>query len=129
MRGLTFDGKRIRGGAMFTHAIPKAPGITYPADEATIPRFNQVFTWLPVTETIFGKPLQTTAYQVIITKNVPDDPNGFSRPTLDIIVPATQTSLSIPGDFLQPNTRYELEVLALEVSGNQTISIVHFRTQ
>ena len=129
VRGLTFDGRRIRGGATFTHAIPEAPEITYPADEATIPRLNQVFTWLPVTQTIFGGPLQTTAYQVIITKDVPDDPNGFSRPTLDIIVPATQTSLSIPGDFLQPNTRYELEVLALEVSGNQTISIIHFRTQ
>ena len=129
VRGLTIDGKRIRGGATFTHDIPAAPEITYPADEATISRFNQVFTWLPVTETIFGEPVQTTAYQVIITKDVPDDPNGFSRPTFDVVVPATQTSLSIPSDFLQPNTRYEFEVLALEVSGNQTITAFHFRTQ
>ena len=129
VRGLTIDGKRIRGRAMFTHDIPEAPQITYPADEATIPRFNQVFTWLPVTETIFGEPVQITAYQVIITKDVPDDPNGFSRPTFDVVVPSTQTSLSIPSDFLQPNTRYEYEVLALEVSGNQTITAFHFRTQ
>ena len=31
-------------------------------------------------------------------------------------------------EFLEPNTVYELEVLALERSGNQTISVGFFMT-
>jgi hypothetical protein len=43
-------------------------------------------------------------------------------------VPATQNTLSVPTDFLEPDTIYELEVLALERSGNQTISVGFFKT-
>jgi hypothetical protein len=35
----------------------------------------------------------------------------------------------VPAEFLEPNTVYELEVLALEGSGNQTISVGFFKTQ
>jgi hypothetical protein len=31
-------------------------------------------------------------------------------------------------EFLEPNTVYELEVLALETSGNQTITVGFFKT-
>jgi len=40
----------------------------------------------------------------------------------------TVTSLRVPKRFLQPDTVYELEVLAIEVGGNQTISVGFFRT-
>ena len=60
---------------------------------------------------------------------VADDPNGFSRPTFDVHVLPSLTALEVPSEFLEPNTPYELEVLALEKSGNQTITVIHFETK
>ena len=75
--------------------------------------------WKHVSTTLDGRPLNRTGYEVILTKDVPDDPHGFSRPTLSVHVPPSQTSLSIPAEFLEAGATYEIEVLALEVSGNQ----------
>jgi hypothetical protein len=69
-----------------------------------------------------------TGYQVIITKVDHEDPNGFSRPVYDVHIGPEATSLSVPGEFFEPETVYELEVLALETSGNQTISVGFFTT-
>ncbi|MGH2667611.1 MAG: hypothetical protein ACRDH5_00550, partial [bacterium] len=87
-----------------------------------------VVSWDPVTETTTGEAIVTTGYEVIVTKEVEDDPHGFSRPTYDVHVPAAQTALTVPAEFLESDTVYELEVLALERSGNQTISVGFFRT-
>lgn len=84
--------------------------------------------WDLVTETVAGGPVNITGYEVIVTKEVDDDPNGFSRPTYDVHVPATANSLRVPAEFLEAGTVYEVEVLALEVSGNQTITVGFFKT-
>ncbi|MGH9112920.1 MAG: hypothetical protein ACRDZN_11590, partial [Acidimicrobiales bacterium] len=73
-----------------------------------------------MTETVTGEPVTISGYEVIITKELEDDPHGFSRPTYDVHVPPTQHRLSVPKEFLEAGTVYELEVLALERSGNQT---------
>ena len=65
---------------------------------------------------------------MIVTEEVEDDPNGFSRPTYDVHVPPNMTNLPVPKQFLEADTIYELEVLALEVSGNQTIRVGFFKT-
>ena len=52
----------------------------------------------------------------------------FPPPIYDVHVPANVTSLPVPTQFLESNTIYELEVLALEVSGNQTIRVGFFKT-
>ena len=44
-------------------------------------------------------------------------------------VPADRNALAVPEEFLEAGTEYELEVLALEVSGNQTISVSFFETE
>jgi hypothetical protein len=129
VRGRAKDGSRLTGAATFTHAIPAAPTITFPLDGGVVPSSGLVIRWNPVNTTLFGAPLNRTGYEVIITKDVPDDPNGFSRPTFDVHVLPSKTSLSVPNQFLEPGTAYELEVLVLEVSGNQTISVLHFQTQ
>ena len=36
---------------------------------------------------------------------------------------------AVPVEFLEPDTVYELEVLALEESGNQTITVGFFKTE
>ncbi|MGI0149419.1 MAG: hypothetical protein ACREDF_07810 [Thermoplasmata archaeon] len=129
IRGTTLEGKRMKGAATFTHEIPAAPTILSPKDGAVVASSSLVVMWDPVTLTLTGRPLTTTGYEVIITKLVADDPNGFSRPTFDVHLPPSRTMLTVPSEFLEPGTRYELEVLALEVSGNQTITVSFFETQ
>jgi hypothetical protein len=136
VRGRSFDGTALIGSATFTHDVPAAPVITAPelAEEPKgtpknpVPLDGLVIEWDQVTETVDGGPVDITGYEVIVTKENHDDPHGFSRPIYDVHVPARVHRLPVPRAFLQPNTVYELEVLALEVSGNQTISVGFFRT-
>lgn len=48
---------------------------------------------------------------------------------LSMYLPPSVTSITIPGEFLEPGTSYNWEVLAIEESGNQTLSSSAFRTQ
>jgi len=129
VRGRALDGRRLTGAATFTHDIPAAPVILFPQEGGVVSSAGFAVTWNHVTTTLNGDPLNRTGYEVIITKDVPDDPNGFSRPTFDVHVLPSETSLTVPSEFLEPGTRYELEVLVLEVSGNQTITSLFFETQ
>jgi len=129
VRGRTFDGKRLVGHAKFTHAIPKKPRVTAPADDEQVDRNDLTVAWKDVTQTVDGDPVDITGYEVIVTKEQKkDDPHGFSKPIYDVHLPPDRNSLSVPPEFLEPNTEYELEVLALEKSGNQTISVSFFTT-
>lgn len=136
VRGESFDGTILVGSATFTHDVPAEPVITAPSlaedPKGTradpVPLDGLVIDWDPVTRTVDGGPVSITGYEVIVTKEEHDDPNGFSRPIYDVHVPATVDRLPVPRQFLQPDTVYELEVLALEVSGNQTISVGFFKT-
>lgn len=82
-----------------------------------------------MTETIAGDPVTITGYQVIVTDDEASDPDGWARPVYDVHVPGDVTSLPVADGFLQPDRLYELEVLAIEESGNQTISVGFFRTE
>lgn len=136
VRGESFDGKTLVGAATFTHDVPAPPEITFPGlaeePEGTgpggVPLEDLVIRWDPVTETTDGGSVEITGYEVIITKEAEDDPNGFSRPTYDVHVLPTVDHLTVPAEFLEADTVYELEVLALEASGNQTISVGFFKT-
>jgi hypothetical protein len=87
-----------------------------------------VVEWEPVTETIDGDPVTITAYEVIVTDDAFEDPHGFAQPIYDVHVGPDVTALSVPAEFFTPDTVYEIEVLALEQSGNQTISLGFFTT-
>lgn len=126
IKAVDFEGYQLTGAATLTHNVPVGPQITSPQDESKVSESDVVVRWKPVTKSTSGKPIKVTGYQVIATKEVNDDPHGFSKPIYDVHVPPTQTSLPIPNEFLEPGAKYELEVLVLEESGNQTISIVFF---
>jgi hypothetical protein len=134
-RGRSFDGTVLTGQAHFTHEVPAPPNIISPeiAEDPERPgtpvqRTDLTIGWDRVRKTVDGQPVKITGYEVIVTKEAPDDPHGFSRPTYDVHVPARVNALSVPAEFLEPDTVYELEVLALEESGNQTISVGFFKT-
>ncbi len=134
--GVDFEGRKRVGTAVFTHAIPAPPEIVSPtvvheekADQNRLPTTGLTVRWQPVTETLDGAPVTITGYEIIVTKAMHDDPNGLSRPEYDVHVPPNISELAVPDAFLQPKTLYELEVLALEESGNQTISLGFFTTE
>jgi hypothetical protein len=49
--------------------------------------------------------------------------------TLSIYLPPAVTRMAVPNGFLQRRTAYNWEVLAIERSGNQTLSPGSFRTR
>lgn len=137
VRALSYEGIGLTGAATFSHKVPAEPHIVAPAlaeDEETavatlIPTTDLVVRWDNVTQTVNGDPTHISGYEVIITKVDHDDPHGYSRPIFDVHLLPDHNSLSVPPEFLQPDTVYELEVLALEESGNQTISVGFFQTE
>ena len=64
-----------------------------------------------------------------MTDEEAEDPDGWARPVYDVHVDDDVTSFPVPDDFLLDDHLYELEVLAIEESGNQTISVGFFRTE
>lgn len=133
--GIGVDGNPRVGTAVFTHDIPAAPVISSPqltdegnAGDVVLPTAGVVVRWEPVTTTLDGAPLTVSGYEVIVTQVEHEDPHGQSRPIYDVHVPADRTELAVVDGFLLPDTLYELEVLVLEESGNQTITVGFFTT-
>jgi hypothetical protein len=134
--GIDFEGKRRVGTALFTHDIPAPPEIVSPevvpeenAEHNTVSPSGLSVRWRPVRQTLDGRPVDITGYEVIVTRVNFNDPHGLSRPEYDVHVPPEVTELAVPEGFVQPGTLYELEVLALEESGNQTITVGFFTTR
>ena len=134
--GVDYEGTKRVGSALFTHAIPRPPKIVEPrlvgeeqAESNRRPATGLIIDWEPVSETIDGEPVEIAGYEVIVTQEEYDAPHNLSRPEYDVHVPADLTKLAVPRGFLQPDTLYEVEVLALEESGNQTIRVGFFTTE
>lgn len=119
-RGKTIDGQRLKSTFMLTHDVPDGPTITSPAEDSTNPAGGVVMEWLPVT-TPAG--VDVVAYQVLVVADAPGV--GNPRRVFDVILAGTATRLPIPAEFLIPGT-YKGEVLAIESSGNQTLTEVAF---
>ncbi|NNE13281.1 MAG: fibronectin type III domain-containing protein [Ilumatobacter sp.] len=124
-RGASLEGDRYEGSWELTHDLPDGPTLVFPleGDPPQDPDDTTV-TWEPVAPPN-GSPI--IAYQVLV---VEDGAEHDALPTvaLDIIMPPDATSLTVPAGFLLPDTEYEWEVLAIESSGNQTLSSSFFTT-
>ena len=117
------------GTAWLTHDIPAGPQLLSPAEGSTVPLTGVVASWGPVTQTITGKPIKIIAYQLIVEKDVEPHPHMIGKFGLSMYLPPTVTSITLPNGFLEPGTHYFWEVLAIEGSGNQTLSSGEFDTQ
>ncbi|MBZ0283124.1 MAG: fibronectin type III domain-containing protein [Anaerolineae bacterium] len=134
--GTNFDGSGLTGIAILTHNVAAPPVITSPVltEEDLIadliyPVGEMVVSWEPVTETIDGRAVTIVGYEVIVTNMDSKHPASFAQPIYDVHLPANHTSLTVPAEFFQPRTRYEVEVVAIEESGNQTINNGYFTTE
>jgi hypothetical protein len=93
---------------------------------------NLVIEWEPVTTRFIGDgPVEIIEYQVILDQVDPLRAmpwvDGSTRRAL-INLPGSVTSLTVPPEFLLPEAEYEFEILAIEESGNSTISVGEFVT-
>lgn len=120
-RGKTTEGRPLYGKAMLTHDLPGAPVLVAPIDgDDSVDPDNTVVVWQPVADppgsSIIG-------YEVIVLR---EDPSVlvFSAD----VGPETH-SVTVPPEFMLPETEYKYEVLAIEESGNQTLSEAEFETE
>lgn len=128
VRAQSHDGEILHGAAHFTHNLPNRPVIITPAlvpepeDNPPVVEVGDItVSWEPVTMTQDGQPVVLRAYQLWVNKENHEDPNGFSRPNFDIHVSPDTTSFVVPAEFFDAASLYEVEVVAIEESGNQTI--------
>lgn len=117
-RGTTVEGQRLVGSAMLSHDIPGKPNVVSPAEGGVLDPANAVIAWDPVTE---PAGIEIAGYQVIV--ELPDPLRVFS-----VDLPAGDTSVTVPAEFLEPDTEYKFEVLAVATNANQTIHEGTFST-
>lgn len=130
IRGSSVDKGETIGTAWLTHTIPAGPVLLSPAEEAVVPAGEDlVVSWSPVDKTIDGADVTIIAYQLIIEKDTPPHPHMIGKFGLSMYLPASTTTITIPSAFFEPGTTYNWEVLAIEESGNQTLSSSTFQTQ
>jgi len=127
----TTDNNWATGTAELTHDIPAEPEVVTPAppeneDECTTGVFvdSAFIEWDPVETDIWGEPgIEIDGYQVIVEAEEGPD-RKFS-----VTVPADTTMVTLPEEFLVEGTEFKFEILAIEESGNQTITESCFETE
>ncbi len=136
VEGKTVDGNELESDAILTHVLPALPEIVNPVSMTDEPPlvdpFNLVIEWNPVTTQFHNNdPVEIIEYQVILDQVEPQRTipwiDGTARRGL-INVPGNVTRLTVPPEYLLPDTLYDFEVLAIEASGNTTISVGEFMT-
>ena len=133
VRVADMHGQVQTGAALFTTVLPMAPVIiapqTVPDSDGNVPKVpvaDLAIEWLPVSASQDGRPLVVTGYAVSVVKENHEDPNGASRPDLEVHLGPDATSWTVPAAFLDPASLYELEIVVIEQSGNQTIGGASF---
>ena len=118
-RGRTTEGKQLTGKATLTHALPDAPFQVSPIDGEEVDPEDAVFTWGAVADPPGS---EIVGYEVVIECEEPE----FTK--LSALVGAAVTSITVPPEVLGQEDADECkwEVLAIEESGNQTISETEF---
>ena len=113
-RGTTIDGKHLLSTARLTHDILDGPRILLHND-AEVPRDHVVIARKPVPT----PGVDIVGYQVVVTR---EDPLRV----LSVDLPARARRLPVPAEFLQRGVEHKAEVLAIEASGNQTLTEIAF---
>jgi hypothetical protein len=122
--GKTLSGVPLVASASFTHNLPALPEITSPTqgEAAPVVAEDVVIEWKPVTSQYESEAsVDIVGYEVIVEQVEP-----FRR--INAILPANATRFEVPNEFLSPDAFYDFEIVAIETSDNQSISVGEFRT-
>ena len=115
--GVTIDGVKMRSTVTLTHDFPDGPEVISPAEDSTVAADSVIIEWLPVVTPVG---INVVAYQVLVISE--EDPTK----ELSAFVQAQVHRLRVPAEFLTLHGPYKAEVLAIEESGNQTLSEISF---
>lgn len=132
--GTTAEGDDLTGTAELTYVLPCEPEVVSPAEfeilDATAPI---LVSWDPVDQVI--DPVLTVADNVVCVASADLVIDGYqiiveeeSGIEFDIILSGAATEVTVPEEMFEENTLYKFEVLAIEESGNQTITESFFCT-
>ena len=114
------NGQPLRGSARLTHALPDAPVILSPEEEEEdVDPNDTVVEWERVPDPPGSR---ISGYIVVVEKD------EGQLETFTVNLPRGATSVSVPPEFMRPGTAYKAEVLAVERSGNKTITETEFET-
>jgi hypothetical protein len=108
--GKTVDNEHLESTAVLSHVVPDGPVVSTQAALGGTIRI----TWQPVTgpaEILPDRNIEITGYQVIVG-------------SFQVTVPASATGVTVPAEYYQslPAGTHDFEVLAIDESGNQTIT-------
>ena len=112
-RGKTVEGDETVGTGTLSHAIPAGPSIHLPVSVG--PNNSLIISWAKVTGPPDGdfpvEHINIVGYQVIVG-------------AFQVTVPATKTSVTVTPEFVESlvSGTHPFEVLAIEASGNQSIT-------
>lgn len=122
--GRTVDGENLKGTATLTATLPGGPVIVAPQEDEEVPAGKPlVIDWEPVTETLVPNlgALSVSGYHVIVS-------NEDANHEFTIDVPADTTEVTVPAVFVAPDTEFDFEIIAVETSGNLTVTESSFET-
>ncbi len=114
--GTTVEGQKMTARATLSHDIPNGPVITSPTDGSTVLASNAVVSWNAGPQ---PAGVEIVGYEVIVERENP-------LRVFSVDLPASDNSVTIPSEFLDSGAEYKLEVLAIEASGNQTLTEIMF---
>jgi hypothetical protein len=119
-QGETIDGEKIESTVPLSHAFPEGPEVTSPEEDSTVAPGELVVRWEPH-PAVDG--VEIVGYEVLVVTE--------AEPTrsLEADLPATATEMAIPAEFMEPGAEFKAEVLAIEASGNKTLTEVPFTTE
>jgi hypothetical protein len=132
--GTTIEGEELEGEAELTHDLPCGPEVTSPGDGDELdPGMPVVIMWEPVTHKLdtaspTGECGDSTDIVIIAYEVIVELEESDPQQKIDIILPADATQVTVPAEFIVPGAEYSFEVLAIEESGNQTITEAFFST-
>jgi hypothetical protein len=114
--GTTVGGSRLTSRATLSHAVPDGPSVSADVFGDTV-----IIRWDPVTgppEDFPEAEIEIAGYQVIVD-------------TFQVTLPASSTEVTLPREFVESlgPGEHAFEVLAIEASGNQTITEGTFETE
>ncbi len=107
--GVTVGGASLVGTGILSHAVPAGPVVSAEVNGETV-----IIRWDPVTGPPEGFPvrdIEVVGYQVLVE-------------SFQITLPGSATEVTVPREFVESLApgEYPFEVLAIEASGNQTIT-------
>jgi hypothetical protein len=119
----------MTGKALLTHKIPAGVKLVEPAEDATVPLADLKMRWEGTGKALDGTDIKLISYQLLVEKVEEPHVNMIGKRGLSMYLPASVTEMTVPGALLEPGAGYKWEVLAIEESGNQTLTEGTFRTK